>query len=256
MEDARGRAAALWDLKRLAALYSPTYAHLREGKIAALWEDNVLGEKDTIPEFSAWRNAQSVRLIPRWSRRVLEVGVGAGHALRLLPAALPEAALYGIDLSEKIVERISREIRGTFAVSSIEGLPWRGIMFDAILMLEVLEHIEAPRTFAVLRTLRERLSSSGVLILSVPLREDLRRSYFICSHCGHSIHQIGHLRSYTPELLRAELALAGYGIDEELPLAGGTYFGIRRQYLMPFFPKKVQPMNLVVRCQAAGGNNA
>lgn len=250
METARGRAAQRGDVV-LGALYDPGYAYLAEGRIAAVWEDTILGEKDTIPEFSAWRNAQSVRLVPRESARVLEVGVGAGHALRTLRVARPRAELYGIDVSGRIVERMSGEIPGTFAVASIEDLPWPGLDFDAILMLEVLEHIEAPRTLGVLTALRKRLRPRGALILSVPLREDLPRSYFVCSHCGHSIHQIGHLRSYTPALLRAELALAGYAVDAERPLAGGTYFGIRRQYLMPFFPRKIQPMVLIARGRAA-----
>ena len=250
METARGHAAGRGDAT-LVTLYDPGYAYLAEGRIVALWEDTVLGDKDTIPEFSTWRNAQSVRLVPRESARVLEVGVGAGHALRALSAARPAAELYGVDVSDRIVERLSREIPGTFAVASIEDLPWPGLQFDAILMLEVLEHIEAPRTLGVLTALRQRLRPGGALILSVPLREDLRRSYFVCSHCGHSIHQIGHLRSYTPALLRAELALAGYAVDAERPLAGGTYFGIRRQHLMPFFRRKIQPMVLIARGRAA-----
>lgn len=255
MEDARGRAAATGDLKRLAQLYEPTYAYLREGNVRRLWEDTLLGDKDTIPDFTSWRNRQSARLVPRGTRRVLEIGVGVGHAIPFLYARHPAIEYYGIDTSEKIVERLTGTHRETFVVASIENLPWKDLAFDAILMLEVLEHIEVPRTFSVLSALRHRLSERGVLILSVPLREDLRRSYFICAHCGKPLHQIGHLRSYSPELLRAELELSGYIVEKCLPLAGGKYFGIRRQYLMPFFPKKVQPMVLVVRCRAAGGTS-
>lgn len=252
MEDARGRAAARGDLATLPRLYGPPYAYLPEGKITSLWEDYFSADKDTIPDFTAWRNVRSVGLLPEGSRRIFEVGVGAGHAQRLLRQRFPGAELYGIDLSPRLVERVSDEIRGTFAVSTIENLPWPHVQFDAILMLEVLEHIEAPRTFGVLRKLRERLTERGVLVLSVPMREELRRSYFPCPHCGHPVHQIGHLRSYAPELLRAELAVAGLAVEKELPLAGGRYFGIRRQYLMPFFPKKVQPMVFIARCRASG----
>lgn len=251
MEDARGRAALRGDFAVLQSLYGGTYAHLREGKLAPLWEEYFFAEKDTIPEFTAWRNVQSVGLVPRESRRVLEVGFGAGAALRLLRENLPHAALYGIDLSPPLVERVSRDIPGKFAVSTIEALPWPEVGFDAVIMLEVLEHIEAPRTFTVLRTLRQRLGARGALVLSVPLREDLRRSYFVCPHCGQHVHQIGHLRSYSPELLRAELAVAGLVVEQELPLAGGRYYGIRRQHLMRFFPRKIQPMVMVVRCRPA-----
>lgn len=248
MEDARGRAAANGDFGRVAGLYDPIYAYLREGNVSRLWEDNLLGDKDSIPEFSAWRNRQSVRLVPRAARRILEIGPGVGHAIPLLRERCPSAEYYGVDASVKTVEALARRYLGAFAAATIEDLPWKGVAFDAILMLEVLEHVEAPRTFRVLSAIRERLSESGVLILSVPLREDLRRSYFICAHCGQYLHQIGHLRSYSSELLELELQSSGYVIEKRLPLAGGTYFGIRRQYLMPFFPKRIQPMVLVVQC--------
>lgn len=58
MKDAWGRATSAGDLKRLVQLYQPTYAYLREGKIATLWEDNILGEKDTTRQLFLWRNAQ------------------------------------------------------------------------------------------------------------------------------------------------------------------------------------------------------
>lgn len=251
MEDARGRAAARGALDVLPRLYEPSYAYLPEGKVSGLWEDYFSGDKDTIPDFTAWRNERSVGLVPRHSRRVLEVGMGGGRALRLLQQRIPGVELYGIDLSPHLVADVSRNLRGHFTVSTIEALPWPDVRFDAILMLEVLEHVEAPRTFAVLRTLRERLADGGALIMSVPMREDLRRSYFPCPHCGQPVHQIGHLRSYSPELIRAELRVAGLAVEKELPLAGGTYFGIRRQHLMPFFPDKIQPMVLILRCRVA-----
>ena len=252
MEDARGRAAAKGDLAGLAPLYDQSYAYLRQGNVAKLWEDNLLGEKDTIPEFSAWRNSQSVDLVPRAARRILEIGPGSGLAIPRLRARCPSMEYYGVDLSEKTIEQLAARYPGNFSVASVEDLPWKAVAFDAILMLEVLEHVEVPRTFHVLSAIRERLSANGVLILSVPLREDLRRSYFVCAHCGHALHQIGHVRSYTPELLRAELQLSGFAIDKLLPLAGGTYWGIRRQHLMTFFPMKIQPMVLVSRCRIAG----
>lgn len=251
MEDARGHAAANGDRRRLTRLYGPAYAYLHEGQVASLWQDTLLGDKDAIPEFSMWRNRRSVGLVPRSARRILEIGPGAGHAIPLLRERCPSAEYYGVDLSQKTIERLAERHRGQFAVAAIEALPWKGVAFDAILMLEVLEHVEAPRTFGVLSAIKARLSESGVLVLSVPLREDLRRSYFICAHCGQHLHQIGHVRSYSPELVRAELQASGYAVERELPLAGGTYYGIRRQHLMPFFPTKIQPMVLVVRCRAA-----
>jgi len=250
MEDARGHVGATGSLDRLTRLYDPAYAYLREGHVERLWEDTLLGDKDSIPEHTAWRNVESVGLVPTTARRILEIGPGLGYAIPLLRERCPSAEYYAVDLSAKTIESLTSRHCGNFAVAPIEDLPWKDVKFDAILMLEVLEHIEAPRTFGALATLRERLTDTGVLIISVPLREDLRRSYFLCAHCGQYLHQIGHLRSYTPELLQSELNASGLVVEKSRPLAGGYYFGVRRQYLMPFFPKRIQPMNVIVRCRA------
>jgi cyclopropane fatty-acyl-phospholipid synthase-like methyltransferase len=185
-------------------------------------------------------------------RKVLDIGIGAGHAINYLSQRFPEADLYGIDVSEQAVRHVASRFRGNFAVGKIENLPWGDIQFDAILMLEVLEHIQVTRTFRILRAVRARLADKGALILSVPLEsvEDLRRSYSVCPHCGCQVHPIGHVRSYSElEPIRTELNLSGLEIESMLGLAGGTYFGIPRQWLMHFFPARVKPMVMIFRCR-------
>jgi 2-polyprenyl-3-methyl-5-hydroxy-6-metoxy-1,4-benzoquinol methylase len=254
MEEARKQAAKSRSLENVERLYSPAQAFLKQGSVDQLWNDILAHEKDSIPDFTEWRNRISVSLIPAAVKRVLEVGIGSGHAVHFLQKRFPGVEIYGTDVSSRAIARASSLFRGTFATAPVGVLPWPELKFDAILMLEVLEHIEAPRVFATLRWLRSLLSESGVLIVSVPLESvaDLKRSYFVCPHCGDLVHPIGHVRSYSDlEPIRFELEQSGFLIERIQWLAGGKYFGIPRQWLRPLFPKRITPMVAILRCRVA-----
>ncbi len=251
MEQARKEAASVEAGEVFEELYKPRYAFLRQGHVKLLWNDLLLDGKDSTLDFTVWRNKMSVRLIPAGVKTVLEIGIGMGHALQYLTEKRPNIEIYGTDISEGSVQRAAGRFKGHFAIADLGELPWPGLTFDAILMLEVLEHVEAPRTFAVLRWLHSLLGERGSLVLSVPLEpvSDLRKSYFICPHCGQPVHQIGHVRSYSDlQPIRGELSRSGFEIEHVEKLAGGRYFGIRRQWLMRLFPGRIRPMVMVLRC--------
>jgi len=236
-------------------LYEPKYAYLKQGDVAKAWSDILRHNKDQTPEFTLWRNRVSVRLVPKGARKVLEIGIGMGHALQYLSKRVPDAELYGTDVTAQSVARASEQLKGHFAVADLGEVRWPGVQFDAILMLEVLEHVEVPRAFSVLRWVHSLLADKGCLILSVPLESvaDLRKTHFLCPHCGEYVHQIGHLRSYSElQPIRMELALSGFKLDRAQGVAGGTYLGVSRQRLMPLFPSRVKPMVMIFRCVKQG----
>ena len=251
MEEARKQAARLGAGEPLERLYKADYAFLKQGKVERLWNDLLSNAKDQTPEFTVWRNRKSVALVPPGVNRVLEIGIGMGHAVRHLSETFPDLDIYGTDISEQAVERASAAFKGHFAVAELGDLPWKGLKFDAILMLEVLEHVETPRTFGVLRLVHSLLADTGSFILSVPLESvsDLMRSQFLCPHCGQYVNPNGHLRSYSDlQPIQQELALSGFRVDRTQGIAGGRYVGIPRQVLMAFFPKWIQPMVMIFQC--------
>jgi 2-polyprenyl-3-methyl-5-hydroxy-6-metoxy-1,4-benzoquinol methylase len=255
MEEARKQAAKLGEGEMLLRLYEPAYAFLKQGHVKLLWDDLLLHKKDPTDDFSIWRNEMTVKLVPAGVKRVLEVGIGSGYAVHCLSKRFPDLEIYGTDISEEAVKGAASRFKGHFATAELGELPWGGLKFDAILMLEVLEHVETPRTFMVLRWLHSILADTGSLILSVPLETvaGLRQSYFVCPHCGQPVHQIGHVRSYSElQPIMMELAISGFRVHRTQGIAGGRYLGIRRQRLMPFFPRRVQPMVMIFRCTKRG----
>ncbi len=98
---------------------------------------------------------------------VLDVGCGNG----IITRSIGEAGyhVYGIDVSEKAIAR-AKELNQlpnvSFEVISAEQLVAEGKKYNAVICSEVLEHLKRPGD--LLTTLRQSLTDTGVLIVTVP----------------------------------------------------------------------------------------
>jgi len=103
-------------------------------------------------------------------RTVLEIGCGLGHLTYALRKAGYEAS--AIDLSAEAVEAARAAFGDFYRAGSVESLLSEPLMrFDAIVMVEVVEHLEAP--LDVLKGSMRLLNPGGCLILTTP-----NRTYF------------------------------------------------------------------------------
>src|SRR5439155_1561378 len=81
-------------------------------------------------------------LAPGPRDRVLEVGCGAGHLLKRLPAG----RRFGLDLSESMLRKAQRRVDpGTLLQANAESLPFRTGAWERVYCSEVLEHVADPR---------------------------------------------------------------------------------------------------------------
>jgi SAM-dependent methyltransferase len=104
------------------------------------------------------------------ARTVLEIGCGLGHLTYALRKAGYEAS--AIDLSAEAVEAARAAFGDFYRAGSVESLLSEPLMrFDAIVMVEVVEHLEAP--LDVLKGSMRLLNPGGCLILTTP-----NRTYF------------------------------------------------------------------------------
>jgi SAM-dependent methyltransferase len=105
--------------------------------------------------------------------RVLEVGCGEGRYLRALFEARPQLRLVGCDISRSALEGLARREPG-IEVRRIEGprLPAADGEFDAVLVVDVLEHVDDPA--GLLREAHRVLAPNGVFHLHVPCEADPR----------------------------------------------------------------------------------
>jgi len=114
-----------------------------------------------------WERA--LRLLPPGGK-VLDLGCAFGHATRKL-ARGHEA--YGVDASQAFITRARRAApQIPFTLAPAEAIPYADGFFDAVLLLDVLEHVR--REGAVLEEVWRVLRPGGTLIVSVPHKGALR----------------------------------------------------------------------------------
>lgn len=94
-------------------------------------------------------------------RRVLDYGSGGGAFLRQAMSAIPSMEPYGYDIGSAPADRAAYRAIDTLTLDAIDGEP-----LDAIVIMQVLEHLETPA--ADLRRAVALLRSGGIVIAAVP----------------------------------------------------------------------------------------
>lgn len=209
----RSRLATAGNLPALQSSYEPgALPELEDMSSAELWDE--LATYSEVPAFRLRRLREVAKRVPA-DAQVLDIGIGWGEIIPMLQER-GIRAYTGIDFSAKIVAHVaSRHPEFRFLVGGVDQIKEK---FDAVLALEVCEHIPASRIFSFYAEIRRVLRENGHLIVSVPIYENLRASTLRCPHCGHMHSRMGHVRAYTPELISAELALAGFEVKESFLL--------------------------------------
>jgi SAM-dependent methyltransferase len=140
-----------------------------------------------------------VRLVARHApASILDVGCGDGRLLDWLRRARPElaAGYTGVDTSEPAIA-LARVLNGSdrFRAEDVAKVEGR---FDALLLVEVLEHIPDGAVVPFLEHLRARVAPGGVLIVSVP--------------SANVPVNPKHYRHYDPPSLEDALARGGFEV--------------------------------------------
>ncbi len=101
----------------------------------------------------------------RAHHRILEVGCGGGHVLRLFP----DSELTGVDVSGVMLEKAKRNLAGlkaTLLKGELADHSFGDQSFDAIICTEVLEHVVEPE--AILAEMQRLLRPAGGLVVTFP----------------------------------------------------------------------------------------
>ncbi len=159
-----------------------------------------------------WHAEESPRMLARQRlapHTVGDIGCGAGEVLHhLQPHLPPDCHLWGYDLAPEAIARAQplENARLHFRLADIRCEP--GVRYDLLLVLDVLEHVEAP--FAFLRDIRPR---GAATIFHIPLdlsaQTVLRPGALLKMRAAY-----GHLHYFTKETALAMLRDAGYTIRD------------------------------------------
>lgn len=132
------------------------------------------------------------------ARRVLEVGCGDGwNCAKLVEAGLD---VVGIDWSKNGIEHASRLVpKGTFYCGDVTDPEFMSRFperFDAVILVEVIEHIPPEDCVPLLQNISKLVKSGGLFVLTTP-------------SVNFPNDNPAHYRHFTPELLCDLVGQAG-----------------------------------------------
>lgn len=145
---------------------------------------------------------------------ILDLGCGPGFFLPHL-AHIASGEVVGADVSPASVQATNERLAGTARFGgayTIDALAAEERRFDAVLMIEVLEHLDDDVLEQALATARDRLHPDGIAIFTVPNDEDLEAGMILCPDSGVLFHRWQHVRSWTAATLSSRLTQGGFKV--------------------------------------------
>jgi SAM-dependent methyltransferase len=167
-----------------------------------------------------------VELLPLDARNLCDVGCSAGAAGAAWKDRVPSGRVTGIESDSRAAAIARRRLDRVVAADALEGLEalrQEGVVFDAFLFADILEHLEDPiRALSLAR----RLARPGArLVASVPnvghlsLVRDLVLGRFDPVPAG--LADVGHLRWFSRTFLCEAFEEAGWDVEEVRGHTGG-----------------------------------
>lgn len=146
------------------------------------------------------------------ARRLLDIGCGPGT---FIGNHAGEIEALGIDLSARQIDYAQRtygSARHRFAARSAESLVEAGERFDAITLIEVIEHLPLADTTRLFAAVRRLLVDDGVLVVTTPNQASLWPLIELAVNALSRVsYEAQHINNYRRGRLAAELRAAGFG---------------------------------------------
>jgi glycosyltransferase involved in cell wall biosynthesis/SAM-dependent methyltransferase len=192
----------------------PTPLHWTPELITRFW--NGVAELPAL-EHVSFANLTSQRLVElmrdflKPDMTCLDYGGGSGHLVKALIANGQRVAVF--EPSEARAHTAEEMFKNEPSFLGVHGADSTE-SFDAVLCMEVIEHILDADLAEFLRRMNAHVRLGGRLLLTTPYNEKLRESEVYCPQCDSVFHRWQHVRNFTATSLRATLGAAGFEPDE------------------------------------------
>jgi SAM-dependent methyltransferase len=148
----------------------------------------------------------ALKALEKVEGRVLDLGCGAGNMAKAIKFYRPDLEVFGVDISKQAIHQAKKEdSQVEFRVGSAEKIPYTDETFNAVLMFDVLEHVQDP--LAVLKEVNRVLKKKGVFHIFCPLEGDLKNLYGWLWKAGWKAKRIhcGHIQQFTEDSLEEKV---------------------------------------------------
>lgn len=138
----------------------------------SIWGKGIASLKwSSPPSFRLRQSLHAIKDLPANST-VLEVGSGAGQFIRAIKELRPELKCYGCDISQEALRIAENDSTGKVEYALNQGctLPYADKSMDAVLIFDVLEHVDEVDT--LLSEIRRVLKTGGIFYAFVPCEGD------------------------------------------------------------------------------------
>jgi ubiquinone/menaquinone biosynthesis C-methylase UbiE len=186
-----------------------------DGKFENIWRQNIWETQDQRQR----RRAELIRSLVKKHgvETILDIGCAEGYITKYISEGAVRTIGIDSDLQHLRVA-VKRVKAADFINASIEYTPFRNNSFDSITILEVMEHLPGNMQQRGLEESFQLLQKNGVLIISIPYKENIIKTN--CIHCGKVTPLYGHLHSMDEEYIKTK-----FGNNSKLVL--------RRMYRLP-----------------------
>lgn len=152
----------------LARVNDPDYPKAKAAELAKKW-DYDYWDGDRRINYGGYRYLEG-----RWEKvaramaeeydlpaqpRILDIGCGKGYLLFDFLKVIPDAEIYGIDISEYAIAHSKEEIRDRLKVGNATQLPWPDNYFDLVISINTFHNLHNYDLDAALREM-ERVGKS------------------------------------------------------------------------------------------------
>jgi len=143
---------------------------------------------------------------PNGESKVLNIGAGDARLEGMLLGKGYDVHL--LDPSQSIIDFVRAQYgldESKARCGWSQDIPYDPETFDAVVMTEVVEHLDEETMRSTFEEVTRVLKPGGHFIGTVPDNEDLAANSYRCLHCGEVSHRVGHEQSFTTSTLRHEL---------------------------------------------------
>src|SRR5260370_4178171 len=239
VEETRQKMGEYKDISSLKHLYSQKLEEIKDLNTNHFWDEKLDGVQLLSNQDGLTKDRVKIAssYIPSNAVKVLDIGAGYGFLEEVIEKKNSKVSVYGIDISSKGIQVLSKRFRGEFKTGVVHKIPYPDNYFDVVFALELLEHIPPSQVFAAYKEVRRVLKNQGTLIISVPLNEGLRYK---------KDNPSGHVREYSPSLILEELKLAHFQVNRYK-----LFFAFQRFYMVKKLLQKIlwfkwKPNDIVV----------